>query len=99
LPAHVRQHELGQARRPEQVDLELVAGPVEGHVLGRAVESEPGVVDQDVDPALLVEDRLHDPLEVGVVGDVHRQDVPAGRADGVHALEVPRAAVDGVAGA
>jgi hypothetical protein len=41
----VRQHELGQAGRAEQVDLELVAGLVEGNVLGGAVESEPGVVD------------------------------------------------------
>lgn len=59
------QHELGQARRPEQVDLELVAGPVEGDVLGGAVEPEPGVVDQDVDPALAVEDGPHGPLQVG----------------------------------
>jgi hypothetical protein len=99
LPAQVRQHELGQAGRAEQVDLELVAGLVEGDVLGGAVESEPGVVDQDVDPALPVEDRPHGPLQVGVLGHVHRQRVAAGVADGVQALDPAGAAVDGVAGA
>ena len=97
--AHVRQHQLDQARRPEQVDLELVAGLVERHVLGSAVEPEPGVVDQDVDPGLLVEDRLHDALQIRVAGEVHRQGMTAGGADGVQALDAAGAAVDGVAGA
>ena len=48
----MRQDELGQPSRPEEVDLELVAGIREGPVLGGAVESEAGTVDEDV-PALV----------------------------------------------
>ena len=50
-------------------------------------------------PALLVEDRPHDALQVRVAGDVHRQGVAAGGADRVQALDAAGAAVDGVAGA
>jgi hypothetical protein len=44
---------------PKEVDLELVAGRRKGRVLGGALESEAGAVDEDVDPPLLGEERLH----------------------------------------
>jgi hypothetical protein len=44
---------------------------LERHVLGGGVESLAGVVDEDVDPALLFHDRLNGALEVCLDGDVH----------------------------
>ena len=75
--AHVRHHELDEPREPEDVDLELPSRLVDRHVLDRAVGPVAGVVDQDVDAALLVDH----PLDAGdhrrVVGDVHGEGVHA----------------------
>jgi len=49
---------LDEAGGAEEVDLELVAGVIEWHVFGCAVEPESGAVDEYVDPALLGNDLL-----------------------------------------
>ena len=91
------QDELGQPGGAEDVDLELVAGFVQGHVFQRAVGAVAGVVDQDVDAACLGEDLLDTGLHGCVVGDVHRQGADAGLGEVLHPFDAPGGGVDRVA--
>ncbi len=90
---HRRSHQLGEPGQPEDVDLELPPRLVQRHVLDRAVGAVPRVVDEYVDPAVLVED----PLDAGghgrVVGDVHPEHAHPGVGQGDHPVD---AAGDGV---
>lgn len=89
---------LGAEERSPQVDGQ---DPVEGRgveVVGRRRDLDPGVVDQKVDAAKLVGDRLPHLLDVVLARHVglHQQRLGAGRADLMHApLD---AAFDGVPG-
>jgi hypothetical protein len=75
--AHVRRHQLGQPGEPEDVHVELTPGLVERHVLDRAVRAVTGVVDQDVDPPLLLDDPGDAGNHRGIVCDVHREHMGA----------------------
>ena len=89
--------ELGEAREAEEVDLELVAGVVEGDVLHRAEEAEAGVVDEDVDAATLGGDALGGGGEVFLAGDVHLEGDGAEVFEVAHVLDAAGCGVDGVA--
>ena len=69
--AHVRQNELGELCEAEEVHFELVTGVVERDVLDGPVEAEAGVVDEDVDPPLGLDDPAHGLLVVRAHRDVH----------------------------
>jgi hypothetical protein len=69
LLRHVRQDELGESRGAEHVDFELAAGFFHRYVFDGAVGAVAGVVDQDVDAALLGEDPVDPgPHRLMVVG-------------------------------
>ena len=97
LGPHVRQDELGEVRQAEEVHLELVAGLVDGDLLDRPVEAEAGVVDEDVDPALVRDDPVHDPFVVLGCRDVHPDGGDAVVGEVGHALQAPGSGVHGVA--
>jgi hypothetical protein len=73
--SHVRQHRSSQRERPEHVQIEqraqlAVRGLLDGADLGAA-----GVVDQDVDPAVALQDGGDCGVDRGTVGDVERDGV------------------------
>ena len=84
-------------RQAEEVHLELVAGVREGDVLHGAVDPEAGVVDEDVDPPLGLDDPVDGPLVVGGLADVHlhRDDAVVGQLG--QAVHPPGAGVHRVA--
>jgi hypothetical protein len=67
LGTHVRQDGLGEANGAEEVGFEEVVDLIDGGFLGRAIEDDAGVIDEDVDSACAVEDGL-DTIGDGVVG-------------------------------
>jgi hypothetical protein len=96
--AHVRQDELGQPSRAEDVDLELVASLVHRDVLNRAVGAVAGVVHEHVNATRVGNDLFDSGLQRGVVGDVHGDGVDARLGEVVRALDAAGGGVDGVAG-
>ena len=93
--AHVRQHELAHPRQPEHVDLELAPGHLDGDVLDRTEDRVAGVVDEDVDAAVLGDDIVdegHHRVVVAHVDDVRGHPL---RAEGLEALEAPGGPDDG----
>ena len=98
LLPHVRQDELSESRGAEHVDFELAAGFFHRYVFDGAVGAVAGVVDQDVDAALLGEDPVDPGPHRLLVGDVHCQRADTGLGEVSHALDPPGRGVDGVAG-
>jgi hypothetical protein len=72
-PAHRRQHGVGHAHDAEQVDVEQGLNLADRGLLGAAQQADPGVVDQDIDPAGLCEHGRDEGIDRLIVGHVARQ--------------------------
>ena len=101
---HVLQDRPGQVERAGQVDLDDPVPVLDGHLADGLVQGDAGVVDQDVEAAVGVEDLLDHPFAVfggadvalvhagaGVVGDELRRRPPC-RASSPRRRSTPRAA-------
>ena len=97
LTAHVWQHELGEACQAEEVDVELSAGFVQGHVLHCSEVAVAGVVDKYIYVSLGLDDGLHGGAARVGVGDVELQGPHALGAQGLQELQAAGGAIDDVA--
>jgi hypothetical protein len=70
----------GQREVPEVVGSEVCLEPVGGAPPGTA--RDPGIVDQDVDPAMALNDAVGEPADRGEVGEVEDLDGRTGPASG-----------------
>ena len=93
LSSHRRKHESDQLDSPEEIDVELRARLVRGHVLDRAVRSVAGVVHQHIDPPRLGEDGLDPESTRLVVGHVHREHTDAVGCQRIESLCPPRGGI------
>ena len=92
--AHRRDHELAEPRQPEDVDLELAAGLVDGHVLECAVRPVTSVVDEHVQTPLLTDDAVNASAQGCVIRDIHRDHLASGCLELLHPVYPPRCAVN-----
>src|SRR5215467_14095460 len=69
-PEHVLERVLGHEERAGQVDRDHLLPVVIGHLGHDLVDRDPGVVDQDVEPAVLLDDLADHPAAVVGVTDV-----------------------------
>ena len=67
---HVHDRGLAHVERPRQVDAQDLVPVVDAHLPDGAVDGDAGVVDEDVEAAVLVDDFLDDALAVVGVADV-----------------------------
>jgi hypothetical protein len=91
----VRDGQLDQASQAEDVDLELAAGLLDGHILHRPVGPVAGVVDQHVDTASLGDNLLQPGGHRGVLCDIHAERADPLAGERLHSLDP---AGDGVHG-
>src|SRR5215468_9642753 len=82
-PEHVLKRVLGQEERTGQVDRDDPLPVVVGHLGHGPVDGDPGVVDQDVEPAMLVNDLADHPAAV-----IGVPDVPLVQGDGAAGVAV-----------
>ena len=97
LRPHVRQHELRQPGKAEDIDLQLPAGLLQRHVLDGAERAVTGVVDQHVDASLGLHDRGDTGRHRSLVGHVETQRDDAEGAKRFHPLDPAGGTVDAVA--
>ena len=71
--AHMRQHQLGEARQAEEIHLELATCLVDGDVFNSAVKSVARVVDEHVNAAFCVNDLLYGGFHGCLIGNVQAQ--------------------------
>lgn len=86
LLPHVRQDELRQPGQAEDINLQLPAGFFDGHVLDGAEGAVTGIVDQDVDPALRLQDGGDTGLHRSLVRHIQRQRHDAEFAQRLHPI-------------
>ena len=84
LPAHLRQHGLGQEHGAEEIGLHHLAKPTLAEILERTCPEHARVVDQDVEPSGVGDDRLNRAGESVRARHVERDDpdVEPGRVGG-----------------
>jgi len=71
-------HGTGESRRAEEMHLEERAQVGVGRLLERSDVGPPGVVDQHVDPAMLMEHIVHRRFDTGSVGHIKAHGVDRG---------------------
>ena len=75
LAAHGGQHGFSHGHRAEEIGLELAAEFFELDVFGKSGDGESGVVDQNVQAAMVADNGVNERGKGIEVGDVERTDV------------------------
>ena len=94
LAAHDGEHEARHLGEAEDVDLQLVAGILEGHALDGAEVAVAGIVDEHVNAAFALQDGVHTLAARGVVGDIESQGRDAVGLEGLHEGCAARGGID-----
>ena len=97
LCAHMRQHQLGEAREAEEVHLELAACLVNGDIFNGAVGSVARVVDEHVNAAFCVNDLLYGGFHGFFIGNVQAERFYTLGGELFNLLNAAGGTVDGVA--
>ena len=79
LLGHVRQHRVDRVEGAVEVDLDHLVPVFDGELPQRAVDVDPGVVDQDVNPVVFLHRPIYELLGLLRVGNVslNRDGLPA----------------------